>query len=165
MANHQRLDATSNTQAGAEFEAQALEYFARNEGLVLVPNYSLEVGVGSIKKPRRFDLGNEATLIECKSYRWTESGGVPHAKLKNLTEAMYYFHLTPASYRKILFVLKATHPKHPETLAEYYIRIYRHLIPDDVSILEYDLKTQSARILAICPLPPHFMAGGMVGTK
>ena len=144
MANNQRLDATSNTHAGAEFEAQALAYFAQAEGLALVPNYSLEIGVGSIKKPRRFDLGNDSTLIECKSYRWTESGGVPHAKLKNLTEAMYYFHLAPAHYRKILFVLKATHPKHTETLAEYYARIYRHLIPADVSILEYDPETQKA---------------------
>lgn len=145
MVNHQRLDATSNTHAGAEFEAQALAYFAHAEGLSLEPSYSLAVGIGSIKKPRRFDLGNEATLIECKSYRWTESGGVPHAKLKNLTEAMYYFLLAPTGYRKILFVLKSEHPKRTETLAEYYVRIYRHLIPDGVFILEYDPETQSAK--------------------
>lgn len=144
MANHQRIDAVSNTYAGAEFEAHALEYFVRTEGLALEPNYSLELGVSSVKKPRRFDLGNDSTLIECKSYRWTESGGVPHAKLKNLTEAMYYFHLAPASYRKILFVLKDNRPKDTETLAEYYVRTQRHLIPDGVSILEYDPETQKA---------------------
>ena len=144
MANHQRLDAASNTHAGAEFEAQASEYFTRTEGLKLTPFYCLDVGVGSVKSPHRFDLGNDFTLVECKSFRWTETGGIPQAKIKSLNEAMYYFHLAPSSYRKVLFMLKATRPQKPETLAEYYVRTKRHLIPDDVLILEYDPATKKA---------------------
>lgn len=144
MTSNQRKDATSNTHAGAEFEAQARDYFARQENLTLEPNYSLELGVGKAKKSRRFDLGNVATLVECKSYRWTESGGVPHAKIKNLTEAMYYFHLAPANYRKILFMLKSPHPTKRETLGVYYARTHAHLIPDGVTILEYDPETHVA---------------------
>jgi len=53
-------------------------------------------------------------------------------------EAMYYFHLAPENYQKILFVLRHYSPKKKETLAEYYIRTYAHLIPNSVEIWEYD---------------------------
>ena len=42
------------------------------------------------------------------------------------------------SFKKILFVLEACHPKQKETLAEYYIRINGHLIPDGVRIFEFN---------------------------
>ncbi len=51
---------------------------------------------------------------------------------------MYYFFLAPRKYRKILFVLRDFNAKRSETLAQYYVRNYGHLIPDGVEILEYD---------------------------
>ena len=51
---------------------------------------------------------------------------------------MYYFLVLPAGYRKIFFVLRDYSLKRKETLAEYYIRTYRHLIPTDVEIWEFD---------------------------
>jgi hypothetical protein len=51
---------------------------------------------------------------------------------------MYYFTVAPKGYRKILFVLRDYSEERGETLAEYYIRRYSHLIPNDVEICEYD---------------------------
>jgi len=47
-------------------------------------------------------------------------------------QAMYFFYVAPAGYRKIFFVLKDYSPKRQKTLAEYYMRTKSHLIPNDV---------------------------------
>ena len=51
---------------------------------------------------------------------------------------MHYFHLAPPRFRKVMFVLRDLSKKRDETLASYYFRSYRHLMPKDVGILEYD---------------------------
>jgi len=48
---------------------------------------------------------------------------------------MYYFALTPSRFRKVFFVLKDLRSR--ESLAEYYVRRYGHMIPDDVEVWEY----------------------------
>lgn len=58
---------------------------------------------------------------------------------------MYYFHLAPATYRKILFVLK--HSRREVTLASYYLRTHGHMVPDGVEIWEFDTETNSAEQL------------------
>jgi hypothetical protein len=60
---------------------------------------------------------------------------------------MYYFSLAPKDYRKVFFILKDYSIKRNETLGEYYIRTYKHLIPDDVEIMEYDMVGQSVRTI------------------
>jgi hypothetical protein len=142
---HQRVDAISNAHAGREFEAEAVAYFAA-QGLSLTEPFSAPVGVGERRKAHRFDLGGDdpAVLVECKSHTWTSTGNVPSAKLTVWNEAMFYFHLAPTNFRKILFVLEARHPRRTETLADYYIRTYGHMIPDDVSIIEFDPITKTA---------------------
>lgn len=62
---------------------------------------------------------------------------------------MYYFHMVPKEYAKYLFVLKDVSKKTQETLGEYYIRINRHLIPNDVRILEYDPLIEKVNELVI----------------
>lgn len=47
-----------------------------------------------------------------------------------------------------MFVLRDHSKKRSETLAEYYIRTYSHLIPEDVELWEYDELTMSAVQLA-----------------
>ena len=64
--------------------------------------------------------------------------GVPSAKMTVWNEAMYYFHLAPTRYRKILFVLHDRRDGQGETLLAYYKRTYSHLIPDDVEFMEWD---------------------------
>jgi len=62
-------------------------------------------------------------------------------------QAMYFFHAAPKGYRKILFVLRHFNPKRNMTLAEYYIKTNRHLIPDGVEIWEFDGGNNKARLI------------------
>lgn len=135
--NFQRVGATSNADVGRNFEEVARRYF-RQRGMVLQKGYSVVIGT-SAKKERKFDLGSDSppVLVECKSHTWTSSGNVPSAKITVWNEAMYYFSLAPSKFRKILFVSRDFNAKRGETLAEYYIRNYGHMIPSDVEILEY----------------------------
>lgn len=136
----QRLGSTSNAKVGNDFELSAQEYF-RNIGIKLQQNLTLRIGIDEIQKDHAFDLGseNEKIIVECKSHKWTHPhDNVPSAKMTVWNEAMYYFLLAPSDYRKILFVLKDYSPKRKETLAEYFVRTYKHLIPKGVEINEYD---------------------------
>jgi hypothetical protein len=141
-SNFQRIGSVSNAHVGRDFEAAAKQYF-RQQGVVLSNDFQVPLGAAREKKIRRFDLGskNPAVLVECKSHHWTSGGNIPSAKLTVWNEAMYYFHLAPAGYRKILFVLRDLSTRRGETLATYYIRTYGHLIPKDVEILELDEET------------------------
>ena len=135
---HQRIGAISNAHVGAAFEKVALEYF-RKQGIALTPNFSLRIGLKE-KKQHCFDLGasNPYILVECKSHRWTEGAKVPSAKMTVWNEAMFYFHLVPREFRKILFVLHDKRKSTGESLVSYYRRTYSHLIPEDVEFLEFD---------------------------
>ena len=141
----QRTGSKSNAHTGRAFEIAAQEFFA-TKGLILKRNISLPVGVESLTKEHSFDLGcsNPKVIIECKSHRWTSGKNVPSAKLTIWNEAMYYFLLAPKGYRTILFVLRDYSQKRQETLAEYYIRTYRHLIPNSVELWEYNEDKRSA---------------------
>lgn len=145
MTNHQRVGAISNAHAGREFEAEAMSHFQRIEGLQLTPSFRIALGVAGARKDHCFDFGcaKARVLVECKSHNWTATGNMPSAKVTVWNEAMYYFHLAPKEYRKVLFVLEARHPRQSETLAEYYVRINGHLIPTDVAVFEYNAVTRT----------------------
>jgi hypothetical protein len=115
-------------------------HFARL-GIALQRNLAVPVGVSEKKKLHRFDLGSEdpPILIECKSHTWTTGGNMPSAKMTVWNEAMYYFHVAPARYRKVLFVLK--HERAGQSLAAYYVHTHGHLIPDGVELWELDTAT------------------------
>ena len=136
--NFQRLGSTSNSQVGRDFEIAAQDYF-RKKGISLQRGHSVQIGV-SRKKNRKFDLGSDdpPVLVECKSHTWTSSGNVPSAKITVWNEAMYLFLLAPMRFQKVLFVLRDFNEGRSESLAEYYVRNYSHLIPDNVEIWEYD---------------------------
>ena len=135
---HQRIGAISNAHVGAAFEKVALGYFAK-KGIALTPNFSLHIGLKE-KKEHCFDLGaaKPQILVECKSHRWTEGAKVPSAKMTVWNEAMFYFHLAPRSFQKILFVLHDRRKGTGESLLSYYRRTYSHLIPEGVEFLEFD---------------------------
>ncbi|ENP0863072.1 hypothetical protein ACCI19_001283 [Vibrio parahaemolyticus] len=146
----QRIGSKSNAHVGREFESAALKFFL-NQGITLTPNLKVEVGVASLKKEHAFDLGciDQQIIIECKAHKWTTGGNVPSAKLTVWNEAMYYFFTAPNDFRKIMFVLRDFSAKRNETLAQYYIRTYKHLIPNDVELWEYDENTECASKLFI----------------
>ena len=141
----QRKGSRSNTQVGKRFEVKARLYF-ENQGIVLKPGIKIDIGVGSVRKPRSFDLGCDVKkiIVECKSLTWTKSDNAPSSKISSLNEAMFYFLLSPREFRKILFVSKCISKKRGESLAKYYIRTMPHLIPEDVEIWEYDETSKSA---------------------
>ena len=139
----------SNRERGELFAKRVGEYLARL-GHKLRPEYSVDVGLNSgIKKSHAFDFGNEQFLIECKFYNWTAGGNNPSGKIATLNEAMVYFHATPASYTKKLFVSRTDKKgvRRPETLAEYYVRLNGHFIPDGVEVWEFDERVNEARKL------------------
>ncbi|MFK5708576.1 hypothetical protein [Lysinibacillus boronitolerans] len=150
MNNFQRIGSISNAHIGRDFEEAAHVYFAA-QGYQIIKDVALTIGLEH-KKNHRFDLGTspdaeDKIIIECKSHRWTSGDNVPSAKLTVWNEAMYYFHLAPSDYRKIFFILRDYSNKRNETLGEYYIRTYGHLIPSDVEIMEYDEDNQTVRVL------------------
>ena len=137
----------SNREKGDSFSKKVGEYL-RKQGFDLQPEYLVEVGLNSrIKKPHAFDHGNNSLLVECKYYSWTKGGNNPSAKIATLNETMVYFHATPNSFLKKLFISKTDKKgvRRPETLAEYYVRLHRHFIPDNVEIWEFDFISEEAR--------------------
>jgi hypothetical protein len=150
MKNFQRDGATSNTHVGRDFEATAREFFSQ-KGLDLLSNFNLKIGVDGRVKAHNFDLGDaeKRVIVECKSHTWTETWNVPSAKMTTWNQAMYYFYAAPKDYRKILFVLRHFSPKRKQTLAEYYIKTNRHLIPDGVEIWEFDETSNTAQRIDI----------------
>jgi hypothetical protein len=134
----QRKGSESNAHVGRDFEHKMQTYFEK-QGLSLSYGVTVPIGITG-KKPHSFDLGSKAekVLIECKAHRWTEGGNVPSAKLTVWNEAMFFFHTAPHGYRKLLVVLHDFSSRRNETLGEYYIRTYSHLIPEDVEVWEYD---------------------------
>ncbi|MEP1229512.1 MAG: hypothetical protein ABJG88_02435 [Litorimonas sp.] len=145
--NFQRAGSLSNAHVGRDFEylAQNLLF---NEGIMVYPNFPLELGVGLIKKKHAFDLGcaESKIIVECKSHKWTSGDKVPSAKLTVWNEAMYYFHLAPSEYRKIMFVLHDVSKKRGLSIADYYQDKYNHLIPEDVESWEVNEITQTFKI-------------------
>ncbi|MEH6393337.1 hypothetical protein [Pseudoalteromonas sp.] len=146
----QRIGSKSNAHVGREFESAASKFFL-SQGIELVPNLKVEVGVSNLKKQHAFDLGciDQQIIVECKAHKWTIGGNVPSAKLTVWNEAMYYLYTAPAGFRKIMFVLRDFSTKRNETLAQYYIRTYKHLIPNDVELWEYEENTESASKMCI----------------
>lgn len=136
--NFQRVGSPSNSHVGRGFETVAQDYF-RQKGISLRKSFGVQVGV-SRKKERQFDLGSDdpPVLVECKSHTWRQGDNVPSAKLTIWNEAMYLFLLAPKRFQKVLFVRRDFSERRSESLAEYYVRNYGYLIPDDVEIWEYD---------------------------
>jgi hypothetical protein len=147
IGNFQRIGTPHNAGVGRLFEAAARSFFLLREGINLTPRFRVEVGVSERRKPHLFDLGSASPpiLVECKSHKWTATENTPSAKMTVWNEAMYYFHVAPKEYRKIMFVLK--HDRRGESLAAYYLRTYGHLVPDDVEFWEFTEETQTGNQL------------------
>lgn len=147
---YQRKGSRSNAHVGNDFEIKALDFF-KSEGLMLKRNVKVQVGIEDIKKEHAFDLGciEKKIIVECKSHKWTSGANVPSAKLTVWNEAMYYFVAAPKGFRKIMFVLYDFSKKREETLSQYYLRTYKHLVPSDVEFWEYNESNLRAEKLSI----------------
>ncbi|MDR0909846.1 MAG: hypothetical protein LBM77_08785 [Spirochaetaceae bacterium] len=138
MAENQREGAISNTAVGIAFEKAAKKFFEEKEGLILTRPYPVDIGLyHSLRKSHNFDLGNETTIIECKSHTWTKGNNMPSAKMSVWNEAMYYFNLASSNYWKIFLVKKSLN-KNGLSLIDYYFQTRFNFIPRDVCFYEYD---------------------------
>ena len=142
----------SNREKGAVFARRVGQYLQR-KGYRVKPEYSVEIGLGNLrKKAHRFDHGCKSMLVECNSMIdgwWKQSS----AKISALNESMIYFHAAPSSFRKMMFISKTGKKgmRNPETFAEHYVRLYGHLVPDDVEVWEFDGETLVSRQLLAPP--------------
>ena len=133
-----------NPRHGNAFEKMIRAFWRKTFNIELLSPFSLSISAGDYNGTHRYDLGDESNkiLIECKCHSWTIIGNSPSAKMSVWNEAMYYFYLAPAEYRKILFVKYAVHDK--ISLGEYYLKRYSHLVPNKVEIWEYNLQQKIA---------------------
>ena len=127
----------SNKKKGDDFRDLAMPILKKELHTILNPE--VEISIGDPQIEHAFDLANEnkSIVIECKNYSWTKAGNVPSAKVSTINEAVLYFSFLDANVRKILCLKKSVHPKRQETLAEYYVRTYGHLLRD-ITVYEID---------------------------
>ena len=127
----------SNKKKGDGFRDLAMPILEKELNTILKPD--VKISIGEPKTEHAFDLANEnkSIVIECKNYTWTKAGNVPRAKISTINEAVLYFSFLDANVRKILCLKKSVHPKRQETLAEYYVRAYGHLLRD-ITVYEID---------------------------
>jgi hypothetical protein len=141
----------NNKTRGNDF-AKCVQQYLSLCGHVVQAEYSVEVGLNIRKKKlHKFDFGNDELIVECKSYDWTRGNNAPSAKMSILNEAMLYFLSAPQHYKKMLFIAKTRQKttQNPETLAEYYVRLHGHFIPNNTEIWEFDKDTFKAKKIEI----------------
>lgn len=133
-----------NPGKGARFQEQAARLLSERFQAEFQLDYA--IAIGNPPKDHRFDLVSLGLRCvgECKNYAWTESGNVPSAKMGFINEAVFYLSFLPKDTIRFVVMRKDVHPKRNETLADYYFRIYHHLL-QGVLVLEIDLENDTIR--------------------
>ena len=140
----------SNKKKGDGFRDLAMPILREELNTTLKPKVKISIRDPQIE--HAFDLANEnkSIVIECKNQTWTKAGNVPSAKVSTINEAVLYFSFLDANVRKILCLKKSVHPKRQETLAEYYVGTYGHLLRD---ITVYEIDEDDKKLKKLFPLP------------
>ena len=137
---------SDNPRVGASFQRKVADWFRGeyNKSFIV----EKKIPIGDPPKDHKFDIVAEdgSVAIECKCYTWTVTGNVPSAKMGFANEAAFYLSFLPDKYEKFIVMLKATHEKRNETLAEYYYRMNRHLL-GKTKVAEYDPETGSFTVI------------------
>ena len=141
---------SNSTKKGDGFRNLAMPFLEKELNTILKPE--VEISIGDPPTEHAFNLANEdkSIVIECKNYTWTKAGNVPSAKVSTINEAVLYFSFLDAIVRKIMCIKGSVHPKRQETLAEYYVRTYGHLLRD-ITVYEIDENTQEIKMLFSTP--------------
>lgn len=131
------LSNSENPKKGRDFEDKVRQ--------ILEDKYKMSfkmksINIGLPPKAHNFDLVSEDgnIIVECKSHSWTESGKIPRAKMAILNEAVLFLSHVPTNSKKIIVLRKDNHAERKESLAEYYVRTYFHLL-NEVVIMELDI--------------------------
>lgn len=128
---------SDNPKVGASFQEKVADWFRHNYHKCF--DVEKKIPIGKPPKDHKFDIvaKDHSIVIECKCYTWTETGNVPSAKMGFANEAAFYLSFLPDTYEKYIVMLRATHEKRDETLAEYYYRINKHLL-GNTKVAEFD---------------------------
>ena len=137
---------SDNPRVGASFQRNVEDWFANKYHKEFI--LEKKIPIGTPAKEHKFDIVSidDTIAIECKCYTWTESGNVPSAKMGFTNEAAFYLSFLPDSYEKYIVMLKATHEKRNETLAEYYYRTNKHLLGKTI-VAEFDPTSKEFTII------------------
>ena len=131
---------------GASFERDVFRWFSNNYPQAF--EMGKAIPIGDPAKLHKFDIVDDrkSIAVECKCYKWTETGNVPSAKMGFCNEAAFYLSFLPDTYAKYIVMLYSIHSKREETLAEYYFRMNRHLL-GNIVVAEFNPETETMRIV------------------
>ena len=120
----------SNKTKGDQFRNCAKCILTRELKTELEPEQKIDIG--NPMKEHAFDLASQdkSIVIECKRYTWINSDKKPNGKIATLNEAVLYFSFLDYNVQKILCLMESKDPERKETLAEYYVNTYGHLLRD-----------------------------------
>jgi hypothetical protein len=130
-------DNRENPAKGRSFQEQVRQALVERYGVEFVKEHPIRIG--NPPKDHKFDLVSVDSryVVECKAISWTETGNIPSAKMAFCNQAVFYLSLVPRNKKRLLVILKATHPRKQETLAQYYKRINQHLL-NNIVVVEFD---------------------------
>lgn len=140
---------SENPVVGAKFQKMVAEWFRSHYKKEFSLEKKIPIGTDCAeKKDHKFDIvaEDDSIAVECKCYTWTETGNVPSAKMGFTNEAAFYLSFLPDTYEKYIVMLRATHDKRNETLAQYYYRMNKHLL-GTTKVAEYDPKTNDFNVV------------------
>lgn len=128
---------SDNPKKGKVFQQKVLELAKNKFQKSFIEEKAVKIG--NPEKEHRFDCvaSDSSVIIECKCYSWTKGNNVPSAKMATLNEAVLYLRNADASAIKIIAMKKDLSKKRNETLAQYYLRTYGHLL-NDIQVWEVD---------------------------
>ncbi len=137
---------SENPVKGANFQKAVAGWFKNTYDKDFILEQKIKIG--NPPKDHRFDIVSvdNTIVIECKCYKWTESGNVPSAKMGFTNEAAFYMSFLPDTYDKYIVMAYSWHDKRKKTLAEYYYETYKHLL-NNIKIAEYNPGTNEFRVI------------------
>jgi|ERR1700694_820057 len=147
-AQNLSLSNSLNTGKGRTFQERAAEVLGNHFSVKFRLDYP--ISIGSPAKPHRFDLASDDNQYvgECKNYAWTETGNVPSAKMGFMNEALFYLSYLSKDTHRFIAMRMERHAKRKESLANYYVRTYNHLL-GGIKIYEIDIDSGEVRNVAL----------------
>ena len=104
--------------------------------------------VGNPPKRRKFDIVSEdkSIVVECKDNNWSETEKIPSGKIATiLKEVLYFSKMTKNANTKKIIVLKYYYNEsRKQTLADYFIKTYKHLL-EDIIIMELNVQNMELK--------------------
>jgi len=127
----------SNTEKGKQFQLRVRNALRMLLGDTL--DMEVKLPIGDPPQLHTFDLAtrDRRLVCECKAFAWTAGGNIPSAKITTLREAVTDLQQLPVQTVALLILQRDVHSLTNQTLADYFVRLNRHLIRQ-VRIAELD---------------------------